>query len=184
MKRRFFLTVMVSIFIFSSMGSYPFAKKSKMTKQEKVADKLAKSEAKLEKVLGTNTNWKPIVFKNLKLGMTCTQVKQYFSGLPCKSSKKYDFARVPGKILGAVKEYKFYFKYGKLQSAILIFHRQLDKQQFKAMTLIAMEKKWRKVKTEKWNEDYLSAPKKSLHEQAFFLEIQNIIQKKHPCGDI
>ncbi|MCP5048938.1 MAG: hypothetical protein GY940_17340, partial [bacterium] len=78
MKRYVLITgLILGLIISLSPGAFP---------QDAKADaKLAKAEAKLEKVLGTNSNWKATVFKDLRYGMPCKEVKKYFKGLKCSS---------------------------------------------------------------------------------------------------
>lgn len=153
MKKRVLLTLLVMTLIFS-MGGDAFAK-AKMGKEDKAAAKLAKAEAKLEQVLGTNANWKPNVLKPLRYGMPCSQVRKYFPGLKCQSWKKYDFPKVPGKLFGTVKEYQFTFKFGKLESVTIVFSaRLLDGNRFATALLNVAQRKWGTLPPEKLNQKY------------------------------
>jgi hypothetical protein len=148
MKRR--ILIFVLLLVLSLSFSSPV-----YSKDNNAAAKLAKTEAKLEKALGTNTNWKPTVFKNLRYGMPCTQVRKYFKGLKCSSFKKYDFPKVSGKLFGAVKEFQFTFKYGKLESATIIFGSRLfDAKRFQIALLNVAQRKWGKLSPEKLNKKY------------------------------
>ncbi|MCP4218689.1 MAG: hypothetical protein GY765_28915 [bacterium] len=113
--------------------------------------KIAKLEKQLTKSLGTNSNWKPVVFKDLKLGMPWNQVRKYFPGLRCNASKKYDFPRVPGKkLFGKIREYKFTFKYGRLQNATIVFGpRILDEKRFFVALHRVVQRKWGKLSADK-----------------------------------
>jgi hypothetical protein len=142
MKRQSLLMLLVLLLILSL--SFPLAPK------DKSADKLAKAEAQLEKLLGTNTNWKAAVFKDLKKGMPCSEVRKYFKGLKCNPRKKYDFPKVSGKLLGKVKEYQFTFKSGLLQSATIVFGaRVFDEKRFVTALLNVAQRKWGKLPPEK-----------------------------------
>lgn len=143
MRRLSLLILPVTILIFSlSMQSFP--------QQDKAAAKLAKMEKQLVAILGTDTNWKASIFKDLRLGMPCSQVKKYFKGLKCAPAKKYDFPKVTGKLFGKVKEYKFTFKYGKLQSATIVFGaRAFDSKRFETALLNVCQEKWGKLPPEK-----------------------------------
>lgn len=150
MKHRFFnfLILMIAItliLIFTgSLNAIP------QHNADKTADKLAKTEAKLEKILGTNTSWKPRVFESLRLDMPCAQVKEIFRGIKCQDSKKYSFPKVSGKLMGTVKEYQFTFKYGKLQSATIIFGaRVFDAQRFETALINVAQRKWGTLAQEK-----------------------------------
>jgi hypothetical protein len=137
MSRRF-LTAVSMLLILYSAGVFLRA-----APQDTGAGKLAKAEAKLEKALGTDTNWKPNVFKNLRYNMPCDQVKKIFPELECNTFKKYDFPTVEGKLFGAVKAYQFTFKFGKLQSATIIFGaRVFDARRFATALLNVAQRKW------------------------------------------
>ena len=73
MKRKVLIMFLMCVLMFG-FGSDAMAKKKKMTKEEKLAAKLAKKEKNFEELLGTNSNWKPTVFANINKGMTCDQV--------------------------------------------------------------------------------------------------------------
>ncbi|MCP4148677.1 MAG: hypothetical protein GY757_13100, partial [bacterium] len=94
---------------------------------------------------------KPVVFKDLKLGMPWNKVRNYFPGLRCNASKKYDFPRVPGKkIFGKIREFKFTFKYGKLKSATIVFGPRLfDSKRFAVAIHNVAQRKWGKLSPEK-----------------------------------
>lgn len=127
---------------FMLMGFQPdgFAKKQKLTKEQKRAAKLAKKEKVIEKHVGTRTNWKPEAFKHLRKGMTCSQVSQIFKRLNCGGSSSFKIA--PGG-LGTISQYKFYFYRGRLSRATLIFGvRLLDSKVFNTALSRVVQKKW------------------------------------------
>ncbi|MCP5108952.1 MAG: hypothetical protein GY950_36550 [bacterium] len=120
--------------------------------KDKAAEKLAKAEKQLTDLLGTDTNWKATIFKDLRKNMPCSTVKKYFKGLRCNPAKKYDFPKVSGKLFGKVKEYQFTFKSGKLQSATIIFGvRAFDEKRFTTALLNVAQRKWGKLSPEKLN---------------------------------
>ncbi|MCK4835222.1 MAG: hypothetical protein KAT17_01225 [Candidatus Aminicenantes bacterium] len=138
MKRQLLIILMISVFVFTlNIQSFPY---------NKSAAKMAKMEESLEKILGTNTSWKAAVFKDLRLGMTCNEVKKHFKGLKCNTRKKYDFPKVSGKLLGKVKEYQFTFKNGRLQNATIVFGaRAFDPNRFEIALLNVAQRKWGKL---------------------------------------
>lgn len=147
MKTRIFTLLTITAFLLAIAGGLQAVPQGKA---DKAAAKLAKAEAKLEKILGTDSNWKPTVFKSLRYGMPCAQVKKFFRGIKCQDFKKYSFPKVPGKLMGTVKEYQFTFKYGKLQSATIIFgSRVFDAKRFETALLNVAQRKWGNLKPEK-----------------------------------
>jgi len=117
------------------------------------SEKLAKKERALEKILGTNSNWKPTVFKDLKRNMPYEQVKNIkkFRHLQCKSYKSYDFPKVTAGF-GSIKEYKFTFKRGLLQNATIVFGARLfDEKRFYTALLNVAQRKWGELSSEKLN---------------------------------
>ena len=139
MKRKVLIVCLMSLLVFG-FGSDAMAKKKKMTKEEKLAAKLAKKEKKIEQYLGTNSNWKPTVFSNISKGMTCDQVKPYFKSLNC--ADRSPFKEVT-KGLGTIKGYKFYFQNGRLYSVTIIFGtRLLDEKSFTMALLNVVQRKW------------------------------------------
>jgi len=148
MKRKLFLRLIIILIVtFLSTGL--------LSAQDKDAQKLAKLETKLEKLLGTDSNWKPNVLKDLRYGMPCQDVKKFFPALKCNTFKKYDFPKVPGKLLSAIKEYQFTFKQGKLESITLIFGaRAFDAKRFATALLNVAQRKWGKLPPEKLNQKY------------------------------
>ena len=135
MKQKKLVILLMVVLIFS-FSSQVIAKKTE-------EEKLAKMEKKIEKILGTNTSWKPTVFKDLRLNMSCKNTRKYFKGIKCASHKKYSFPKVGGKLFGTVKEYQFTFKYGKLQSAKIFFGaRVFDQKRFYIALMRVAQRKW------------------------------------------
>ncbi len=91
MKRNRCVVLMVSLVLMVVLSA------SFLQAKNKSAAKLLKMEKQLTNALGTNTNWKPVVFKDLKLGMPWNKVRNYFPGLRCNASKKYDFPTCTGQ---------------------------------------------------------------------------------------
>ena len=142
MRRKLFVGVLFFLLIFTFNQNSLVADKS--------ADKLVKMEKSLEKLLGTDTNWKPTVFKDLRLGMACKEAKKIFKGIKCDTKKQYDFPRVSGKIFGKVKEYRFTFNYGKLQNATIVFGARItDAKRFETALINVAQRKWGKLSPEK-----------------------------------
>ncbi len=139
MKRKVLIMFLMCVLVFG-FGSDAMAKKKKMTKEEKLAAKLAKKEKKIEEYLGTNSNWKPTVFANIKKDMTCDQVRQYFDSLNCADSSPF---KNVSKGLGTISGYKFYFQNGRLYSVTVIFGtRLLDEKSFTMALMNVVQRKW------------------------------------------
>jgi hypothetical protein len=150
MKQRIFSTLVAGMLIFSFAGLIPA-----QNIDEKTAETLKYAEEKLIELLGTDTNWKPTVFKNLKRGMPCGEVKEFFPGLACQDFKKYSFPRVPGRLSDWIKEYQFTLKYGKLDSAAIIFNaRLMNAEQFEISLLNVAQRKWGELPPDKLNQKY------------------------------
>lgn len=146
MNKKYLQTLAVLVLVL--MVSLP------LISQEKADAKLAKMEAELETLLGTDTNWKADVFKDLKKGMPCSEVRKYFKALKCNPAKAYDFPKVSGKLFGKVKEYQFTFKSGNLESATIIFGaRAFDEKRFVTALLNVAQRKWGKLSPEKLQKD-------------------------------
>lgn len=142
MNRQFLIGIVVVVLIFS-FNILSFS-------SDKSTDKLEKMEQSLEKIIGTDTNWKPIVFKDLRLDMPCSQVKKSFKGIKCNTNKQYDFPRVSGKLFGKIKEYKFTFNYGKLLSGTIVFAARITgAKRFETALLNVAQRKWGKLLPEK-----------------------------------
>lgn len=158
MKRK---ALMIFMIVLMMLGVYTDAaakeKKPKLTKEEKSAAKLAKQEEKIEKVLGTGASWKPTVFKDLRRGMTCQEVKQYFPNLSCGDI-------IPRAIAGlssSAAEYKFHFMSDRLYAATIVFGARLfDEKRFTQALYAVAQRKWGpipqdKVQQPKWtNPDF------------------------------
>ena len=139
MKRKVLIVCLMSLLVFG-FGSDAMAKKKKMTKAEKLAAKLAKKEKKIEQYLGTNSNWKPTVFANIRDGMTCDQVKQYFKGLNCADRSPFKEVTMG---LGTIKGYKFYFQGGRLYNVTILFGTRLfDEKSFTMALMNVVQRKW------------------------------------------
>lgn len=158
MKRK---ALMVFMILFMILGVYTDAaakeKKPKLTKEEKAAAKLAKQEEKIEKILGTGASWKPAVFKDLRRGMTCREVQQYFPNVSCGDI-------IPRSVAGlssSAAEYKFHFVSEQLYAATIVFGARLfDEKRFTQALFGVAQRKWGpipqdKVQQPKWtNPDY------------------------------
>lgn len=121
------------------------------------APNLSRVEESLEKILGTQASWKPLVLESLKWGMTCEEAKKIFPALVCNNWKQYDFPKIPGKPLSSVDEYQFTFKNGKLEGVTIVFNvRLFDAQAFKEAILNVTQKKWGALPSTQ-----LSQPKKN-----------------------
>ena len=139
MKKKLLIVFLMSLLVFG-FGADAFAKKKKMTKAEKLAAKLAKKEKKIEEFLGTNSNWKPTVFANIRKGMTCGEVKQVFRGLNCSGASSF---KKLSKGLGTISDLKFYFQRGRLFSVTIIFGpRLLDQKSFTMALVNVAQRKW------------------------------------------
>lgn len=139
MKRKVLILCLMSLLVFG-FGSNTMAKKKKMTKEEKLAAKLAKKEAKIEQYLGTNSNWKPTVFADIRKDMTCDQVKPYFKGLNCADRSPFKEVTLG---LGTIKGYKFYFQGGRLYSVTIMFGTRLfDEKSFTMALMNVVQRKW------------------------------------------
>ncbi len=156
--RKKLLIVFLAFFMVLCFNSDGLAKKKKekLTKEQKAAAKVASREAKIEKVLGTRSNWKPSVLLNLRKGMSCAEAAKLFKGLNCRD--RSPFKKV-SKGLGTVSDYKFYFQNGRLHSVTLIFGaRLLDEKYFNRAMANVVVRKWGPVKDTKnprWrNNDY------------------------------
>ena len=141
MKRNVLIVIvfLMCVLVFG-LGSDAMAKKQKMTKEEKLAAKLAKKEKTFVELLGTNSNWKPTVFANISKGMTCDQVNQVFKNLNCSDSSPF---KNVSKGLGTISGYTFYFQSGRLYSATIIFGtRLLDEKSFTMALMNVVQRKW------------------------------------------
>ncbi len=120
-----------------------YAKKQKPEDGQKKLSKIEKKEKTIEKHIGTMSNWKPEAFKDIRKGMTCSQVAQVFKRLNCGGTSSFKTA--PGG-LGTVSEYKFYFYHGRLTSATLIFGARLfDSRAFNTALLTVVQRKWGQI---------------------------------------
>jgi hypothetical protein len=158
MKRK---ALMVFMIVLMLLGVYNDAaakeKKKKLTKEEKAAAKLAKQEEKIGKILGTGASWKPAVFKDIRRGMTCGEVKQYFPNVSCGDI-------IPRSVAGlgsSAAEYKFHFMSDRLYAATIVFGARLfDEKRFTQALYSVVQRKWGpipqdKVQQPKWtNPDY------------------------------
>jgi hypothetical protein len=139
MKKKVLIVFLMSLLVFG-FGTDAIAKKKKMTKEEKQAAKLAKKEKKIESFLGTNSNWKPAVFANIRKGMTCDQVNQFFNSLNCADSSPF---KNVSKGLGTISGYTFYFQNRRLYSVTIIFGtRLLDEKSFTQALMNVIQRKW------------------------------------------
>jgi hypothetical protein len=157
MKRKVFMVFLIGLLVLG-VGADAYAKKKKkMTKEEKKAAKLAKQVQKITNILGTDTTWKPTVFKNIRKGMTCPEVKQHFPNLSCG-----DFIpKAMAGFKGSASEYKFHFLSGRLYAATIVFRPRLfDEKRFTTALYMVVQKKWgklpeSKLQQPKWgNPDY------------------------------
>ena len=103
----------------------------------------AEVEAGLNRLLGDSSSPVPTVLAGLKTGMTPAEVRKVFPGLPAsvKGQAPYEPGRVEMKdpMLEAL-ELKFHS--GRLNTAVLVFRRDVDRAAFKAASLKLIEKKW------------------------------------------
>jgi hypothetical protein len=148
MKRKLFMVFLIGLLVLG-VSSDAYAKKQKMTKEEKATAKLAKQVEKITEVLGTASSWKPMVFKNIRKGMTCQEVKQHFSNLSCGDI-------IPRAIAGLksnVSEYKFHFVSGRLYAATIVFGPRLfDEKRFTTALYTVVQDKWGKIPEEKFQQ--------------------------------
>ncbi len=139
MKKKIVIIFLMSLLVFG-FGFDGFAKKQKVSKEEKAAAKAAKKEAGIEEVLGPNSNWKPLVFANIRKGMTCDEVQPFFKGLNCADPSPF---KSVSKGLGTVSEYKFYFQNNRLYSVTIIFGTRLfDEKSFTEALMNVAQRKW------------------------------------------
>lgn len=114
-------------------------------------EKLAKMEKGIEAILGTSSNWKPAVLKDLRRNMPCAEVRNIkaFRLLECHPGKDYDFPKVSGGF-GKISEYQFTFKRGRLQSVTIVFGvRVFDEKRFAQALLNVAQRKWGELTPEK-----------------------------------
>ena len=139
MKKKVLMVFLICLLVFG-FTSDAMAKKPKVSKEEKKAAKAAKKEGKIEEVMGTNANWKPKGLINIKKGMTCGEVSQFFRGINCGDPSP--FKMVP-EGLGTISDYKFYFMDGRLYSVTIIFGSRLfDEKSFNEALLNVLQRKW------------------------------------------
>lgn len=100
-------------------------------------------EGRLAGLLGDSSSPKPTVVAGLKTGMTPAEARKVFPGLPAsvKGQAAYEPGRVEMKdpLLEAL-ELKFHG--GRLNTVVLVFRRDVDREAFKAASLKLIEKKW------------------------------------------
>ena len=100
-------------------------------------------EGRLAGLLGDSSSPKPTVVAGLKTGMTPAEARKVFPGLP--ASVKGQAAYEPGRVemndpLLEALELKFHG--GRLNTVVLVFRRDVDREAFKAASLKLIEKKW------------------------------------------
>jgi hypothetical protein len=123
--------------------------------QDNGDEKPAEVEAKLEEILGTDTNWKMTIFKDLRYHMSCAEVQKYFAGIDCNITKKWRYAKYPGNVSEAIKEYRFTFLEGKLERAGIIFSRKItDSEHFATALLNVAQRKWGTLSPDRLNRKY------------------------------
>ena len=150
MKRKLFMVFLIGLLVLG-VSSDAYAKKKKMTKEEKKAAKLAKQVKKITNVLGTASSWKPAVFKDIRKGMTCQEVKQHFPNLSCGDI----IPRATAGLKSNVSEYKFHFLGGRLYAATIVFGPRLfDEKRFTTALYTVARDKWGRLP-----EDKLQQPK-------------------------
>lgn len=100
-------------------------------------------EGRLAGLLGDSSSPKPTVVAGLKTGMTPAEARKVFPGLPAsvKGQAAYEPGRVEMKdpLLEAL-ELKFHG--GRLNTVVLVFRRDVDREAFKAASLKLIENKW------------------------------------------
>lgn len=100
-------------------------------------------ETGLARLLGDSSSSTPAILTGLKTGMTPAEARKVFPGLPAsvKGQASYEPGRVEMKdpLLEAL-ELKFHS--GRLNTAVLVFRRDVDRAAFKAASLKLIEKKW------------------------------------------
>lgn len=190
MKKRILMMVLILTVLVFGFQADAFARQ-KLTKEQKAAAKLKKMEDAIEKYLGGKESWKANVFKDLRLNMPCKEVRKHFKGLKCQSHKKYDFPVVMAGLGKKVYQYKFTFKYGKLQSATIVWgSRMFDAKRFTQALHNVAQRKWGVLKPEKlqanvkvWtNSDYDSVTLSySTHNSKWSLKIS---MPKKDTGDV
>lgn len=157
MKKKVFMVFLIGLLVLGVSSDAYGKKKQKMTKEEKAAAKLTKQVEKITEILGTNSSWKPTIFKNIRKGMTCQEVKQHFSSLNCGDFTPTAMAGFKG----SASEYKFHFLSGRLYAATIVFRPRLfDEKRFTAALYMVVQDKWGKLpdsrlQQPKWeNPDY------------------------------
>lgn len=141
MKKSVLILLLAGLmFIGFQTDGYAKKNKQKLTKEQKRIAKIEKKEKLIVKHVGTRANWKPAVFKNIRKGMTCSQVARVFKGLNCRTSSSFKTVSVG---LGTVSQLKFYFNRGRLQNATIIFSpRLLDQKVFNTALSNVVQRKW------------------------------------------
>lgn len=112
-------------------------------------------KAKLSEIIGDKTLWNIPAMKDFKRNANCEDVKKVLTTLTCDPTK-YDFPKVAVDNNPLISGYKFSFDKGKLYAVTVLFHRHLDKDLFKKVSLELGEAKWGALKPEKRDGDILT----------------------------
>ena len=110
----------------------------------------------LTKIVGTTSAWKMDIFKDLKLNMSCEDVKAIYSDIECNSDEEWDFQEAKYNDSTLIDAIEFDFYYGKLESATVMIKSSIDKETFKDISLEVLEAKWGALEEEEKGEEILT----------------------------
>jgi len=102
----------------------------------------------VEPLLGTSDEWKPALFRDLRRGMTCDEVRPVWKVEACDPAKESDIQPASGRPLPPpVHHVELQFKQGRLLAASIEFDPALDATSGRPLIALA-EKKWGQLSAE------------------------------------